>query len=46
MGAFERAYPQVARWVKGYGWIEIGQDGMNPLFVRELDEGELVWEGG
>ena len=45
MGAFEQAYPHVARWVKDYGWIEIGQDGMSPSFVRALDEGGLIWEG-
>ncbi len=45
MGAFEQAYPHVTRWVKDYGWIEIGQDGMSPSFVRALDEGGLIWEG-
>ena len=45
MGAFEQAYPHVARWVKDYGWIEIGHDGLSPSFVRALDEGGLIWEG-
>ncbi len=45
MGAFEQASPHVARWVKDYGWIEIGHDGMSPSFVRALDEGGLMWEG-
>jgi hypothetical protein len=39
------AYPSVARWVSGYGWIELGQDLPGRSFVRALDEGGLVWEG-
>ncbi len=45
MGAFEQAYPHVARWVKDYGWIEIGRDGLSASFIRALDEGGLIWEG-
>ena len=45
MGAFEQAYPHVACWVKDYGWIEIGHDGLSPSFVRALDECGLIWEG-
>jgi len=41
----EQAYPSVARWVKDYGWIEIGRDQMTGSFVRALDEGGLVWQG-
>ena len=41
----DQAYPSLARWVRGYGWIEIGQDPANRSFVRALDEGGLVWEG-
>ncbi len=39
------AYPSVARWVSGYGWIELGQDLPGRAFVRAFDEGGLVWEG-
>lgn len=42
---FEETYPALALWVKGYGWIEIGDDGMNRPFIRILDEGGIVWEG-
>jgi len=42
---FETAYPNVTRWVKSYGWIEIGQDHYSRSLVRALDEGGLVWEG-
>jgi hypothetical protein len=36
----------VARWVKTIGWIEIGYDDMRPSFVRALDIGGMIWEGG
>jgi len=42
---FEEAYPNIARWVTTYGWIEIGQDDYSRSFVRALDEGGMVWEG-
>jgi hypothetical protein len=42
---FEEIYPNIARWVTTYGWIEIGQDDYNSSFVRVLDEGGMVWEG-
>lgn len=45
MGAFEQAYPRIARWVESYGWIEIGDDGMGRSWIRTLDEGGLIWEG-
>lgn len=41
----EQAYPRVARWVQGYGWIELGHHDMGRSFVRALDDGGLVWEG-
>jgi hypothetical protein len=41
----EEVYPNIARWVTTYGWIEIGQDDYNSSFVRVLDEGGMVWEG-
>jgi hypothetical protein len=41
----EQTYPRVARWVQGYGWIELGHDDMGRSFVRALDDGGLVWEG-
>ena len=39
------AYPTVARWASGYGWVEFGIDGLDRPFVRALDEGGTVWEG-
>jgi hypothetical protein len=43
---FAQAYPHLARWVTTQGWIELGDDGMQPSRVRVLDEGGLIWAGG
>ncbi len=43
--SLEKVYPNVALWVKAYGWIEIGQDHYSRSFIRALDEGGMVWEG-
>jgi hypothetical protein len=42
---FAEAYPNVARWVRGYGWFELGEDLPGRSFVLALDEGGIVWEG-
>lgn len=45
---FGRAYPSIAKWVNGYGWIEMGDDlpgHPHRLFIRALDEGGLIWAG-
>ena len=41
---FEQLYPNIARWVKSYGWIEIGGDLYSQSLIRALDEGGMVWE--
>lgn len=45
---FARDYPHIAKFVRGYGWIEWG-DNLFPLerrsCIRALDEGGLVWAG-
>ena len=46
MASFGQTYPSITRWVKRYGWIEIGNDGMSPTWARGLDEGGLIWGGG
>jgi hypothetical protein len=46
VAAFEQTYPHIARWIKRYGWIEVGSDGVSPSWVRANDEGGLIWEGG
>lgn len=42
----EETYPHITRWVNKHGWIEIGNDIYSYSFVRALDEGGVVWEGG
>ncbi len=42
----EDAYPRMTEWVKTHGWIEIGQDDYSHSFIRALDIGGMVWEGG
>jgi len=44
--AFAQTSPTLTQWVTTHGWIELGDDGIRRPFVRILDEGELVWEGG
>ncbi len=45
---FAANYPNIAKWVRGRGWIEIGEN-LPPLdrpsCVRALDEGGLIWAG-
>lgn len=43
--SFEQTYPNIVRWVKSYGWIELGQDDYSTSFVRAIDGGGLIWEG-
>ncbi len=41
---FEHMYPNIARWVQSYGWMEMGADHYSRSLVRALDEGGMVWE--
>ena len=41
----ESSYPNVARWVKDIGWVEIGWDDFSRSMVRALDIGGMIWEG-
>ena len=43
--SFETRYPNIAAWVQD-GGIEIGCDDCSRSFVRALDIGGIVWEGG
>ena len=45
LDAFADKYPNVADWVLGGGWIEVGQTEQMHSFVRALDEGGMVFEG-
>jgi hypothetical protein len=37
-------FPAVARWVRSYGWIEIGDQEGFGFIVRALDYGGLIFE--
>jgi hypothetical protein len=41
----ENAYPHIAAWVDGGGWIELGQNEYSRSFIRILDIGGMLWEG-
>jgi hypothetical protein len=40
----EDKYPNIADWINGYGWIELGQNDDSRSMIRVLDEGGMVWE--
>ena len=40
----EDKYPNIADWINGYGWIELGQNDYSRSIIRVLDEGGMVWE--
>ena len=42
----DEAFPHLAAWVTTQGWIEIGYDDDQRSFIRALDSGGMVWEGG
>ncbi len=42
--AVERTFPAIARWVQGYGHIEIGDQAGFGFVVRALDDGGVVFE--
>jgi hypothetical protein len=39
-----QAFPNLAEWVKGRGWIEIGNQDWQGFVVRLLDEGGFCLE--
>ena len=43
-GHLAEQFPAVARWVQGYGHIEVGQHKGAGFVVRALDSGGLVFE--
>lgn len=45
VSTFAAAYPNLAQWVAIHGWIELGNDGASPSFIRVLDIGGLIWQG-
>ena len=43
--SFEAAFPNITRWVKESGTVEIGYDPHTDSFIRAIDEGGMVWSG-
>lgn len=44
MKNFSSTYPNIAKWIESYGWIELGQDDYSKSIIRALDEGGIRWE--
>jgi hypothetical protein len=40
----EEQFPAVAKWVRSYGWIEVGSEQSFGFVVRALDDGGLICE--
>jgi hypothetical protein len=43
--SFETAFPNITRWVKKLGKVEIGYDPRTDSFIRAIDEGGMPWSG-
>jgi hypothetical protein len=43
---FAERYPNIALWVKEYGWVELGYDYNTDTCARAIDEGGMPWGGG
>jgi hypothetical protein len=41
----EEAFPNVAKWGQGYGWIEMGEQKQFGFVVKTLDPGGLFFGG-
>ena len=39
----EEQFPAVAKWVRSYGWIEVGSEQTFGFVVRALDDGGLIY---
>jgi hypothetical protein len=42
--AVNEAFPNLAKWVQSYGWIEIGEQEQFGFVAKALDDGGLVAE--
>jgi len=40
----DEKYPNIADWIHGYGWIELGENDYSRSMIRVLDEGGMIWE--
>ena len=43
--SFEATFPNITRWIKDFGTVEIGYDPNTDSFIRAIDEGGMVWSG-
>ena len=43
--SFEAKYPNIARWVKDFGTVELGYDPNTDSFIRAINEGGMPWSG-
>jgi hypothetical protein len=43
--SFEQQYPNIDRFTREIGWVEIGEHEMISAFVRAFDLGGTVYEG-
>ena len=43
--SFEAAFPNITRWVKEFGTVEIGYDPQTGSFIRAIDKGGMAWSG-
>jgi hypothetical protein len=44
--SIEATFPNITRWVKEFGDVQIGYDRLTDTFIRAVDEGGMVWGGG
>jgi hypothetical protein len=42
---FEECYSDLARWIMGGGWVELGKTDNTSSMARALDAGGMLWEG-
>jgi hypothetical protein len=43
--SFQAMFPNITRWVKDFGTVELGYDPNTDSFMRAMDEGGMVWKG-
>ena len=43
--SFEAEFPNIIRWVREFGTVEIGYDSHTDSFIRAIDEGGMPWSG-
>ncbi len=41
----EKKFPNITKWIKGDGWIEVGSSSYEGGMAKAFDEGGCVFEG-